>query len=290
VYGYLNCNKEYKKNYNENINNHNHDINNNNNNNMNNNKNIMTKNNYIIFDKITLDKLIDDNITNLFKIIEESDLNLLNGCQDSKKCKCMFEHKNNRILTMRYNSLKDNYDYYSPKCNKIVNLNDIHLLYDDYDNSQDFINIYNSEYKQNVLLIIDYIKNILNIGDNNFILDTEFIIEPYDYTIYDGKNMYYSNDDNNDDNYDKYYNNTTKKLEKYDYVVYFVIDNKNISNYNINILNNNIIEKTINITGNINKLGYIIDQTNNISQYHTQYNYLNHNSKHNVMCLKFKLF
>lgn len=254
-----------------------------------------------------------NNELNLFvETLRTIDLDLLNGCDDPVNCDCTFRHKFCRMLMIRKYSHKRAFEYYSPSCDSLSNLRDLHDNYEIYNTCQNLIEDFEKNFSTTTQDIINFINHLIDPESKyQYVADVQFIADPY-YKINENEldtDLDISDIDNCGRechlNWFKNHFVSGKKntLHAYDYVALFVLNANEITDHKLMIgkLDSNDDSKNIDelqdkiehlndITIKCGKsdIGYIINQKLPIFHKHSDFTFLNNESRRNVLTIRIK--
>jgi hypothetical protein len=213
---------------------------------------------------------------------------------------------------VRKYSTKKSFEYYSPACNHLSNLADVHDDYKVYNNCQELITDFEANYSKTTQDIINFIKHIIDPNrKNKYLADVQFIADPYyesekkDLDIYD---IDYKNEKECHLNWFKnhFVASENSTLHAYDYVALFILNANEITDHKLMIGKLNTTESTkdkiyiedlqdeiellnvINIASGTNDVGYIINQKLPLFHKHSDFSFIGNNARRNVLTIRIK--
>jgi hypothetical protein len=251
-------------------------------------------------------------INEFIELMRRYDLDVLNGCLDPDNCNCDYRYKKCRIFMMRKYSISSNLEFYSPCCDKLIELN-IQETNDKETELYKFINIYQNKIADQVMNIVNYVDFIIDpYRKRNYMVDVMLIADPF----YKGYKNYQSNgyglkidNDEIDDitmikpddqerksrwHFDMLHIDDGSETIIYDNVSMFILNSSNISRHKLMIgkkENKNVVDlSSICIEDPDSDIGYIIDQGKDLLHKHSKFLHIGNDSKRNTISIKFKYF
>ncbi len=255
------------------------------------------------------------------ELMRKYDLFVLNGCQDPDNCKCTFRHKRCRLFMIRKYSNADDMQYFTPSCNGVTVISPSNTDIQNGTTLHEFVQMFQNKFSDRVMDLVSYVNYIIDPrGESDYVVDVTLIADPYlnhktmnryGYPNYRIDNLIKDNDSLNKKcslawHQDHFIEVNTKQTHAYDVVAMFILNAKNISSHKLmigklktdidtsamtleQIQEHIILSSAISIENDIcSDIGYIIDQRQNFFHKHSDFEYLNNESRRNVITIRIK--